>query len=84
MDKYELIGWNLGRVYHSRSGFTAAMHLSPFEAKQSNLNLKTRPKQLLGSLPLDIVLPGTIEKFGILDATSLGYLTQIDFDHGKT
>ncbi len=33
------------------------MHLLPIVAIQPNLELKTRPKQLLGSLPLDIVLP---------------------------
>jgi hypothetical protein len=34
------------------------MHLKPGVAKQPNLELKTRPKQLLGSLPLVIALPG--------------------------
>ncbi len=34
------------------------MHLPPGVAKQPNLELKTRPKQLLGSLPIVIVLPG--------------------------
>ncbi len=33
------------------------MHLWPGVAKQPNLELKTRPKQLLGSLSLVIVLP---------------------------
>ncbi len=33
------------------------MQLSRFETKLPNLILKTRPKQLLGSLPLDIALP---------------------------
>jgi hypothetical protein len=33
------------------------MHLLPSLAKQLNLELKTRPKQLLGSLPLFIALP---------------------------
>jgi hypothetical protein len=33
------------------------MHLLPGVAMQPNLELKTRPKQLLGSLPLDIALP---------------------------
>ncbi len=33
------------------------MHLPNSIAIQPNLELKTRPKQLLGSLPLDIVLP---------------------------
>jgi hypothetical protein len=34
------------------------MHLPHSIAIWPNLELKTRPKQLLGSLPLDIVLPG--------------------------
>ena len=33
------------------------MHLLPGVAIQPNLELKTRPKQLLGSLPLVIALP---------------------------
>jgi hypothetical protein len=33
------------------------MHLQPGVAKQPNLELKTWPKQLLGSLPLVIALP---------------------------
>jgi hypothetical protein len=33
------------------------MHLLPSVAMQPNLELKTRPKQLLGSLPLVIALP---------------------------
>ncbi len=33
------------------------MHLQPSVAKQPNLKLKTRPKQLLGSLLLVIALP---------------------------
>jgi hypothetical protein len=36
-----------------------AMQLSCFETKLPNLMLKTRPKQLLGLLPLDIALHGT-------------------------
>jgi hypothetical protein len=34
------------------------MQLLPSVAKQPNLEIKTRPKQLLGSLPLVIALPG--------------------------
>ncbi len=34
------------------------LHLLPGVAVQPNLELKTQPKQLLRSLPLDIVLPG--------------------------
>jgi hypothetical protein len=33
------------------------MHLLPSVAVRPNLELKTRPKQLLGSLPLVIALP---------------------------
>jgi hypothetical protein len=38
------------------------MHLLPGVAIQPNLELKTRPKQLLGSLPLVIALPGAAMK----------------------
>ncbi len=37
------------------------MHLQSGVAKQPNLELKTRPKQLLGSLPLVIALPCEID-----------------------
>ncbi len=36
------------------------MHLLPMVAIQPNLELKTQPKQLLGSLPLVIALPGQL------------------------
>ncbi len=36
------------------------MHLLPSVAIQPNLELKTQPKQLLGSLPLVIALSGPI------------------------
>jgi hypothetical protein len=35
-----------------------AKHISFNEAKLSNLELKTWPKQLLGSLPLELPFPG--------------------------
>ncbi len=48
----------MGRVFNFRSGCMChTMHLRPGVAKQPNLELKTRPKQLLGSLPLVIALP---------------------------
>jgi hypothetical protein len=57
-DKLELTGRALGRVFNFRSGcMRHTMHLLPSVAKQPNLELKTRPKQLLGSLPLVIALP---------------------------
>jgi hypothetical protein len=52
---------NLGRVLNTRSGstreYTTAVHFHPYEAKWPSLSLKTWPKQFLGSLLLDIVLP---------------------------
>jgi hypothetical protein len=40
-------------------------HLLQSIAIQPNLELKTRPKELLGSLPLDIALPGQSKKYNI-------------------
>jgi len=40
------------------------MHLLPSVAIQPNLELKTQPKQLLGSLPLVITLPALTEGEG--------------------
>ncbi len=57
MDSLQLKGQNLGRVFNSRSGCMHATHLFGYEAKLPNLKLKTRPKQFLGSLLLDIALP---------------------------
>jgi hypothetical protein len=57
MDKLQLTGRNLGRVFNSRSGCLCAMQLCCFGTKLPNLMLKTWPKQLLGYLPLDIALP---------------------------
>ncbi len=58
MGKLLLTGQNLGRVFNFSSGCVHAMQLYFFETKLPNLKLKTRPKQLLGSLPLVIALPG--------------------------
>jgi hypothetical protein len=55
MDKLQLTGQNLGRVFDSRSGSVHALQLHFSETEQPNLELKTRPKQLLGSLPLVFV-----------------------------
>jgi hypothetical protein len=50
MDKLKLIGRNLGRVFDSRLGHACKGHAIEHVTKQPNLKLKTRPKQLLGSL----------------------------------
>ncbi len=57
MDRLQLTGRNQGRVFNPRSCRVRALQLHFSETKQHNLKLKTRPKQLLGSLPLVIVLP---------------------------
>jgi hypothetical protein len=57
MDKLQLTGQNLGRVLNCRSGHLHAATFLVLSVKLPNLQLKTRPKQLLGSLPLVIVLP---------------------------
>ncbi len=59
MDKLHLTGQNLGRVFNSRSGRVHAIHSCCYWARLPDLKLKTWPKQLLGSLPLDIALPAS-------------------------
>ncbi len=62
MDKLQLTGQNLGGVFNFRSGHLHSGHLWCYPVKLPNLKLKTRPKQLLGFLPLDIALPdGTLK-----------------------
>jgi hypothetical protein len=58
MDKLQLTGRALGRVFHFRGGCMHTMHLLPSFEIPLNLELKTRPKQLLGSPSLVITLPG--------------------------
>jgi len=43
------------------------MHLLPDVAKQPNLELKTRPKQHLSSLPLVIALPSLTQEKKIVE-----------------
>jgi hypothetical protein len=57
MDKLQLTGQNLDRVFNFRSGRLHAATFLVLSVKLPNLQLKTRPKQLLGSLPLVIALP---------------------------
>jgi hypothetical protein len=57
MDKLQLTGQNPGRVFNFRSCHFHSAHLWRYRVKLPNLKLKTRPKQLLGSLPLDIAFP---------------------------
>ncbi len=57
MDKLQLTGPNQGRVFKIRNGHLHAAVFLVSSVKLPNLQLKTRPKQLLGYLPLDIMLP---------------------------
>ncbi len=63
MDKLKLTGQALGRVFNFRSGCMHTMHLLLSVAIRPNLELKTRSKQLLGSLPLVITLPKLLQDF---------------------
>jgi len=56
-DKVKLTGRNLAPVISSRNGRSYAMHLLCNAAILPNLELKTQPKQLLGSILLNVTLP---------------------------
>ncbi len=60
MDKLHLTEQNLAWVLNLRSGHLHAAHLLCCRVKLPNVNLKTHPKQLLGYLPLDVMLPRLI------------------------
>jgi hypothetical protein len=62
MDKLQLAGQNLGRVFIFRSAHWHATTFLVLSVKLPNLQLKTRPKQLLGSLLFVIALPGVVAK----------------------
>jgi hypothetical protein len=68
MDKLKLTGQTLGRVFNFRSG---CMSCHALTAIRSNLELKTRPKQLLGSLPLDIALSAVSRALRLYQVQSL-------------
>jgi hypothetical protein len=57
MAKLQLTGQNLGQVFTFRRGHLHAATFSVLSVKPPILQLKTWPKQLLGSLPLVIALP---------------------------
>jgi hypothetical protein len=49
----------LGQDFNFRHGRLHSVHFLCYGVKLPNLKLKTRPKQLLDYLPLDIALPLT-------------------------
>ncbi len=58
MDKCQLAGQNLGRVFNFRYGRLCTTCTSHITTKVPNVKWKIWPKQLLGSLPLAFALPG--------------------------
>jgi hypothetical protein len=64
LDKLQLTGRNLGRVFIFRSVHLHSAHLWFYRIKLPNLKLKTQPKQLIGSLPIDITLPASTQHNG--------------------
>jgi hypothetical protein len=60
MDKPLLTGQNLGWVFNFWNGCKHAVHFLCYRVKLPKVKLKTRPKHLLGSLPLIIALPSLI------------------------
>ncbi len=73
MDKLQLTGQNLDWVFIFRSGGLHAAYFRCYHVKLPNLELKTRPKQLLGSLPLDYALPGLILKTQIFEESRVNF-----------
>jgi hypothetical protein len=66
MDKLLPTGRNLGRVFNFRSDRMYDRHLPSSIPVRPNLELKTRPKQLLGSLRLYILLPSWQERWNMI------------------
>jgi hypothetical protein len=56
MDKFHLTGQNQSRFFNFRNGHEHATHFLCNGLKLPDFKLKTRPKKLFGSLPLDITL----------------------------
>jgi hypothetical protein len=57
MDKLQQRGPNLGQLFNLNSGHLQAATFLVLSVKLPNLQLKTQPKQFLGSLLLVITLP---------------------------
>ncbi len=57
MEKLQLTGQNLGRLFNFRNGHLHAAHLWHYRPKRPSLKLKARPKQPLVSVLLDVTIP---------------------------
>ncbi len=60
IDKLQPRGLNLGRVFNYRCGCASTQMNKCTSWKQPNLQLKTWPKKVLGSLPLAFVFPSKL------------------------
>ncbi len=78
MDKLKLIGLNLGQVFNYRCGHASGQISARSSSKQPNLELKTRPKPFLCSLPLAFTL-----STGII-ITTLHFLLNLSLFPGLT
>jgi len=73
MDKLQLTGQNLSRVFNFRNGRVHAAHFLHYRVKLPILKFKIWRKQLNGSLPLDITLRG----FRVQDSTPLNWSVNV-------
>ncbi len=64
LDELQQTGQILDRVFNFRSDHLDSAHLCCYQVKLPKLKLKTRPKELRGSLPLNIALPGGLHVLG--------------------
>ncbi len=62
MDKLKQTGQNSGQVFDSSPGCVCISRVIANVTKRPNLKLKTRAKQLLGSLLFAFALPGQTKK----------------------
>jgi hypothetical protein len=72
MDKLQLTGQNLGRVFNFRFGHLHAEHFWCNQVKLPFLKLKTRPKHFLGYLRLVIALPNLFHRHERMDRLLIG------------
>jgi hypothetical protein len=79
MNKLEPTKQNLVQIFNSRSGRMPATHFLRSIAKQPNLHLKTRSKQLLGYLPFDILLGAGSQQLEDKGLTSFPTLLWLGF-----
>jgi hypothetical protein len=81
MDKLQVTGQNLGRVFNSRSGCMCARLLRCHETKLPDLKLKTRSKIILDYLLINIAHPDTAWLFATVVAKDELTLATLMIEH---